>query len=56
MIEDFESIQKKYRHLLLARTIGLSYREVEELVYGSRRKVHQDDEPFPIQSKQKRPE
>lgn len=56
MIEDFESIQKKYRHLLLARTIGLSYREVEELVHRSRRKIRRDDEPFPIQSEQQRPE
>lgn len=56
MIEDFESIQKKYRHLLLARTIGLSYREVEELVHKSRRKIRRDDEPFPIQSEQQRPE
>lgn len=56
MIEDFESIQKKHRHLLLARTIGLSYREVEELVHKSLRKVHQDDEPFPIQSEQQRTE
>ena len=56
MIEDFESIQKKHRHLLLARTIGLSYREVEELVHRSRRKIRRDDEPFPIQSEQQRPE
>lgn len=56
MIEDFESIQKKYQHLLLARTIGLSYREVEELVHKSRRKIRRDDEPFPIQSEQQRPE
>lgn len=56
MIEDFESIQKKHRHLLLARTIGLSYREVEELVHKSRRKIRRDDEPFQIQSEQQRPE
>lgn len=57
MIEDFESIQKKHRHLLLARAIGLSYREVEELVHKSRRKIRRDDdEPFPMQSEQQRPE
>ena len=57
MIEDFESIQKKHRHLMLARTIGLSYREVEELVHKSRRKIRRDDdEPFPIQSEQQHPE
>ena len=56
MIEDFESIQKKHRHLMLARAMGLSYREVEELIHKGRRKIHRDDEPFPTQSEQQCPE